>query len=364
MNVSYNNLMLRMIKMSKHYKKTFFIVTFAISLLTILCSLNFYEFLYNEQVYSCELNQEIDYNVKIFPNDVFDKTILTSNDVYISKLVDDINVQYNYSHTSDDSGKLDLYYTVNATTLVIEKSDKNSTDISKVPPIKKKEHILKNREVVSTESGRKGVVSDEILIDFDVYKKEAEEFKKDIYSSSYSALLLDFKVEAVKHIDNVPDISVVSTGSLKIPLDQESFIITTNLTKNQNKKYTRYETPKLYINYTLLIIGCLLLILDLILFYLNQRFYYRYFLNTSKNIKIEKFLFEYNDVIFESEVKPDFKNKNKIILGHISEMIDLYSLIKQPIIYYKEKIGENLMKNHFFVNYYDVVYVFIFETNL
>lgn len=363
MSISHKNIMLKIITMKKSHKKIFFIASLVISLLIILCSMNFYEFIMNEQIYSCSLTQNLDYNVKIFPNSVFDKTILPSNDVYISKLVDNINVQYSYHHSSDIYGEMELYYTVNATTLIIERSDKDSADVSKVSPIKKKEHVLKDREKTNSSDNKTAGIEDEIVIDYDTYMKEIDEFKKDIYSLSYSALLLDFKVEAIKHIDGESNVSVVSTGSVKIPLDEESFIITTSFTANENKKYMRYDNPQFYVNYTLLAMGCSLLVLVFVLFYLNKRLYYKYFLSSSESRKIEKFLFEYNDVIFISKDKPDFANKTKIFSTGISGIMNLYALTKQPIIYYKEPSGENMITHYFFINHYDVVCVFTFETS-
>jgi hypothetical protein len=320
--------------------------------------MNFYEFLNNEQVYSCNSNQNIDYNVKIFPSDDFDGTTLSSGEVYISKLVDDINLQYNYNHTSDVDGQLDLYYTVKATTLIIQESDENSDDLSQVLPIKKSEHILKYNEKTTSGDNKNASLSDNVVIDYDTYMKEAEEFKKDVYSLSYSALLLNFEVDAVKHIDGNPDITIKTTGSVKIPLDQESFVITTKFVGSQQKNCMKYDNPQLYINYILLAVGCIILILDFMLFYLNKKFYRKY---SSSGKKIEGFLFEYNEVVFVSKNKPDFANKNKILLNDISELKNLYSLIRQPIIYYKDISDENIVTNCFFVNYYDIVYVFTFK---
>ncbi len=361
-NTGTMNIILKMIEIKKIYKSIFFIASFILSLLLVFSSLDFNEFLNNKEIYSCNLNQNIDYNVKIFPNSVFDKTVLPSNTMYISKLVDDINVQYNYKHSSAVDGNLKLLYTVKATTLIVENSEKTAEKISEVPAIRKKEHILKDKEEIKSDDNKNAFKSDNIVVDYDTYVKEVEEFKKDIYRLSYSVLLLDFEVDAVKQIENESDISVVSTGNVKIPLDEDSFLITTNFESNEQKKYMRYDNPQIYINYILLTSGCVLLVLDFILFYLNKKYYYIYHLKSPQYVKLKKFLSEFNEVIFKPEEKPDFTNKNQVFLSTFSELSNLYYLIKEPIIYYKNTLQENIITNYFFVNHHNTVYVFIFKT--
>ncbi len=344
---------LKLVKINKLHKNIFFVTSLILSLLLMLLSVNFEEFINNKEIYSCNINQNIDYNVKIFPNSIFDKTILSGNKVYISKLVDDINVHYNYNHNSDTDGDLELFYTVTATTLIIENSEKDNQNISEVPSIRKKEHILKDN--------KNATLSDNIVIDYDTYMKEVEEFKKDIYRLSYSALLLDFKVESVKHLKDESKVSTVTAGNVKIPLDEESFVITTNFEADKDKKYMRYETPKFYINYILLTVACLILVIDFILFYFNKRFYYKYYLKSPKKVKLEKFLFEFNDVIFISKEKPEIINKNKIFLNEFFELSNLYHLIKQPVIYYKEASCDNIMTNYFYMDHNNTTYIFVFK---
>ncbi len=356
------NIILKIIKTNDLRKKIFFIISFILSLLLILFSINFNEFLNNKEIYRCSLDQNIDYNVKIFPNDIFDKTILPKNTTYINKLVDDINVQYNYSHSSGLNGNLDLYYTVNATTLMIENSNKNDEDITNVPPIKKKEHLLKDREKISSADNKNAYISDTMVVDYDTYTKEVKEFKKDIYSPTYSALLLDFKVEAVKTLEDGINVSSITTGSVKIPLDEESFVITTNFIPEENKKFMKYDNPKIYINYILLTLGCIYIVLNFILIYLNKKLYYKYYLKSSENAKLEKFLFKFKDIIFETKEKTEFISKNEIFINDFEALSNLYSVLNQPIFYYKDTSDKEMITNYFCMNYYNTSYTLVFKT--
>ncbi len=315
-------------------------------------SLDFGEYFFNKILYSYTVNQNLDYNVKIFDNNFFESKTVRSGDTYISKLVDDINIDFKYQYISKDTTPLTLLYSVTATNYILDRSNKDSAD----SVIKESKHILKNQEVKNASDPTNASFEDTIVINYDEYDKEIESFKENIFKSSYSKLVVQMDVKAIKNIDET-EIPITYTSKVTIPLDEDSFTIDKDYVSNETKDVKKFENPKVNINYWMLISSLSALFLTLIwMFFIIKR--RKNFLLSKREREVQQIFAKYDENIVRTLNLPENIYKDTIIVPEIKDIINLAEVSREPILYYEYKENEKTL-SAFCISHDNSLYKFI-----
>ena len=112
------------------------------------------------------------YKVYLKDNDIYSKKYLTMDKRYISKLVDNILVEFNYNSLFDKDINGYYSYTVLGNLIAYEN---DATD-----KLFEKEYTLLDIKAKPLDANnvREINIDDEVIVDFNKYKDELEEFKK------------------------------------------------------------------------------------------------------------------------------------------------------------------------------------------
>ena len=273
-------------------------------------------------------NQEsnINYKVKIFKNDYIKQDYMEKGKTYITDLVDDIEIAFNYK--LKDFKKFDSSYQYNVTYKAIVKHNSTGKELWNDEEIViENKDILPNKNVID--------ITENTIIDFDKINDKIRQFKLDYNIPIDSILEINLNV-----IDKNSKKIIASTG-LTTNLNSEIIDITEN-EQNSLQPEVYVQEPKIspfaIISIIVAIISLLCLILEIvktIRYNLSRKSYYEK--------AIYKILKNYGDIVAELVNPIDLSNLNVIDVKNFDQMLDVEEELRIPIMYYetiKSKEGE------------------------
>lgn len=265
----------------------------------------------------------VDYRVSLKENDFYESKYLSKGMVYITSLINTVDIDFDYRFIIDDTVDGNFNNSVVAK-LVISNDSGDNVYYSKeyVLSPNKTEVINKNNSYSTKKS---------ISIDYAYYNNISNKFKSTYGIDSSSRLIVSYKVGsniASKEINSSNEMSVT------IPLSQRSINISDSGGINNSRTSTvesKFELKhKIFIVFAVVLfitsVACLLKFLELIFaMFEKQSEYDKY---------ISKIFKEYDRLIVEIKSQPNFDNKNVIKIDKFEELLDARDTLKQPIIYF------------------------------
>ena len=288
-----------------------------------------------KRMVSYKENGNIEYKVYLHDNDIYDKKYLDMDERYISKLVDNIDIEFNYSNVFDTD--INGYYSYIVLGKLIAYED-NMND-----SLWEKEYTLLDLKanVLNENNIRNFMINDKLEIDYDKYKQEILNFKKDydIDVSGVLKVIIKYKKEL-----QFSSISGVNTDekeiSLIIPLTSDTFKI--NILNNDYKIDNYYDySKKERVNYLFIVLGVFNLSIGLSFLILTIR----NIINASKkgfnyHRELSKILNEYDDIIVNVKRFYNKKKYNLIYVDSFNELLDAYKKVGNPISFRETKKDE------------------------
>lgn len=293
-----------------------------------------------ETIYSYNINRNMDYTVELFDNSFIEDKFLGMNKTYMSDLVKTIKTNFHYKLIGSDNADLNYKYSVVATINGTYKLNNEYTD-SKVWS---KSYKLIESDNLSVNDNHI-IIDDSVDIDFHLYNSESTEFRKQLKIPINAALSVVLNLNVNGKVDG-NDFSDSSIYTMNIPLNEQAFNISSSITPEVENP----DTHNIYkfsennsMNYMNIIVGGLFLIISTVLFIV---FFKRIFVFKKKyyyDIKKEKILKEYGDIIVEVSEPIIDDEFNIIKVKSFDEMIDLEEELRIPIMFYDyltEKKGD------------------------
>lgn len=313
-------------KLGNNYLKM--VVSFVIFLIAIVFILN--NFGNNESPIINLSNQEskIDYRVKIFKNDFIKEEYMEKGKTYITDLVDDIEVSYNYKLTN--SKKFDSEYLYNVSyKMTINHNSTGKQLWTEEETIVDNKNINPDKNIIE--------VQEKAIVDYDKINDKIKLFKLNYNIPIDCVLEINLNV-----IDSKSNEKIASTG------------LTTNLnTEIIDIEETEYnilkpevENPEENNDISLVVaISIIVAILSLLYFTIETIRTIRY--NLSRKSYYEKAVYKilknYGDVVAELVSPVNLVNLNVIDVKNFDQMLDVEEELRIPIMFYetiKGKEGE------------------------
>lgn len=315
------------IKNNVMYYKSFYY-----ALLLVLFGVLGYIFL--DSGFNTKTRVKVEYEDKsdvVYKVNYTDNNIVGDSDRYITEMVDNINITYNYENIISEYIHGYYRYSVDASLVTYEKDSDESLWKRDYELVKEKTVVLDANNINSIK------INDSFDIDFNRFKNEIDEFMNnslvDIELDGYLKVNINI-LESVKFgsLDNQYDDSKVIT--INIPLTQDTFKIDVN---NIDSKNSCYEfTSDKAMNIVFLIIGafCISVAIALLVLVIKQ-FKIIYGMQSEYNKNLKKILSKYDDCIVR--VKKFYVNKkyNMVYVDSFKELMDVYEK-KNKMISFKE----------------------------
>ena len=266
----------------------------------------------------------IDYKVMLKQNDFYETNYLTKGMVYITSLINTIDISYDYKFIIDKN--INANFTNGATAKLIISNDSGDNVYYS------KDYILSPTATEVIKDKNNYNVRKTISIDYAYYNNISNKFKSTYGVDSSSKLIVTYKVGS--NVEN-GEINTSNDMSVTIPLSQRAINISDSGGINNSKTDT--VESKLELKYKAFIVlavalfvfsvACLLKFLELVFaMFKSDSEYDRY---------LKKIFREYDRLIVEVKTAPDFEGKNIIKIDKFEELLDARDTLKQPIIYFE-----------------------------
>ena len=275
------------------------------------------------------------YKVYLKDNDIYSKKYLTMDKRYISKLVDNILVEFNYNSLFDKDINGYYSYTVLGNLIAYEN---DATD-----KLFEKEYTLLDIKAKPLDANnvREINIDDEVIVDFNKYKDELEEFKKNYNIDVSGYLEVIVKINETLEFSGIDKVNeTVKEMKLTIPLSYDTFKINA---ENENNKIDSYYdfSRKERMNYLLIFIGIFSLSIGLSFLGLTIRnMIIASRKGLSYNKKLTKILNEYSDIIVNVKRFYNKKKYNLIYVDSFDELLSVQQKLGNPISFRETKKGE------------------------
>ena len=277
---------------------------------------------------------DISYKVYLHENDIYNKKYLNMNERYITKLVDyiDINFDYKSLFNRDLSG----YYKYDVSGFLVTYTN-SVNDVL----FRKEDKLLNKTEVLNQNNLKDINISDKVIIDYDKYLEELDKIKKD-YDIDVSGYL-EVKILINKKLDFFGNQKIINDDKemkLIIPLSYDTFKI--NVINDNNNVDSYYDfSKKEKINYVFLVIGAFMLSLGISFLALTIR----NIVNETKDEfsykkELKRILNNYSDILVNVKKFYSKHKYNLIYVDTFDELMDAYKRVGNPISYREVKKNE------------------------
>ena len=282
----------------------------------------------NIKRYSTE-NATVNYQVCLKENNYYKEKCLNEDKEYISTLVDNLRIDFNYNNLFKDVTKYKYKYYVKTKLEVSSNEESSKIIYEDEEKLTKKQTNNGNGNVVS--------ISDTVDLPFQKYNKYALE-----YVSKY-ALLANAKLSVEYVVEDGTNTRTVS--SITIPLTKQTFSIEKNEIQN-NVIGTKIKSLKPLEISLLIAIIILLIPTSYLIFKSIKLLKSLKRKKTTYEKKLEEILNNYDRVIVSGKDNEYIESSDKIYeVKSFFELLDVRDTIDKPILYYKI----NSVKSEFYV---------------
>lgn len=297
-------------------------------------------------------SSNVNYKVYLKPNDFYSDDYLGMNRVYISSLIDNIDVNFDYKFNVDNKIDMNYSYFITAKLLIQDESSDNT--------FYEKEYYLssiKNEELSSIDSYS---ISKNVKVDYNYYNDLAASFNNTYKVNTKDSLVVYLKINKKDKSNLNIDDTVLS--SVVIPLSQQTFSISSNFTPTNNGSKLVDSTNLGIGNIFCFVFAFGLVTLSSICFI---KFIRLLFNGSSKKSIYDKYvnrlLKEYDTVIVETKDDPYILDDSfKVIrIYEFKELLDVRDNLKLPIIYYSVT---DHVKSYFYIKNNSDLYLYIVKS--
>lgn len=286
----------------------------------------------NKPLYSYNINQSLNYKVNLYDNSFIDNTTIGSNEMYISELIKNIEINFMYDYSANINNSLTYTYEIVAN---INGAYQDSEEKKSV--WKKKYQLLDLTETNINSSNF--VINKNIILDFPLYKLEVESFKKKFGMALTTSLDIDLIVNINGDIGD-EKLNKETITSLSIPLGVQAFSIGENYEKEINDNILSKELNRDKVMLFKIEIIAILFIFTIILSLLFFKEIFIFKEKNNYNKRLNRILKLYGEIIVELAAPLNYENYEVVDVKKMEEMIDLEGELRIPINFYEHTMNE------------------------
>ncbi len=298
---------------------------FAAVIAFLLARFGYYN--YDTKVITFQDKKNIGYKVFLKPNDFFDEPYLNENMAYITSLIDDIEIDYNYEISFNDEVGGEYVYYIKG--IVEASSPTTNSDYYT------EEFILSEMERKTIKDQSQLTLNDSIRVDYGTYNQILLDFRGE-YGVSMEGnlkvvLVIRFLVTDqqvgkgnVKDVELELDIPLTSQ-TVEVPIETTEMEETGEiLTYRIEKNGFIYQAAR-FLSIAFCVISGLL---GIYLLYLVFQFAH---VDSKYQKKLTKILKVYDGILVNLDKMPKFDNKEVLGVSSFEELLDAHSEIRNPI---------------------------------
>lgn len=291
---------------------------------------------YEKQLYSYNVNKNVNYVVNLKENDYFVQKELDMDKSYISSIVDKINMDFSYSLAGNKKVNTKYIYQIVAISNVRYSSITSENN----DPIWTKQYMLLNPKEVEVDSSN-FVIKENIDVNFAEYNNEIKEFKKQFKMPIKADLQVKLFIRSDSKIPDVEENMIeASIMNVKMDLDEDVFRVEKDFKPTENKSLSeKVETSK-DVNKVTVIIGFVLVTGAVVIILESIRKALKFGKKSVYEIALNRILKNYGDVVAEIVNPVEIDSLNIIDVKDFDQLLDIEEEIRMPILFYETIPGE------------------------
>ena len=300
----------------------------------------------NDEIYAYNINQNSNYKVYIKPNEFIEDKYLEKDSIYISNMIDYINVNFDYNYNANEMTELQCNYDIFAI-LYIDYATNNQNLV-------KKQYDIIREKFFKLDNSNKIYINETININYDDYNNEVLKFKEKYNLPIKAYLKIYFVINTNIQLEET--IQKQSINEVDIELNQPVFVIHEKNSGDGHYQISKKGEDIKNINKILILVSIILFIVGISYFIILIR---RKFFTKEKiyEVNLNSILKKYSDIIVELRDIVDLTGYRIIEVKSFLELIDVEEEIRAPILYYKEE----KFKSIFLIIDNQFVYRYIYE---
>ena len=282
----------------------------------------------SKQIIAFDATRNIDYQVHLKDNQIFNVPYLNAGGRYVTSLIDHINMKIDYTFKANHKFDYTYQYRVVATATSKEKE-------SQQEPVWSKSYILKTENSKPKQDSDQFTIQDEVVVPYQTYLNSMQEFQNKTSLKLNSILDIDIYVDVIG--TNPEDKKQVVSNEVlnfQIPLSGETVTMTSNYEKQYHKSITeeipieKFRNKPLFI-FSCLAFGCAIAVLAMAILEFIESSKEQFSYTKERN----KILRKYDSIIVNARKIPSLKGKDIIEVTTIDELVDAEEELHIPIIY-------------------------------
>lgn len=303
--------------------------------------------------YSYNIKQDLDYTVSLYDNSFIESSVLGKDEMYISDLIKQINMNYKYNYAGSKIVPLTYTYNVIASINGEYQLDQEKED-SKVWT---KKYTLVDDTTKEVNDTTAINIDEPIKIDFKFYNDVVSKFRQELKLPITASLNVVFSINVTGE-ENNQKINDTKEIKLSIPLNQQAFKMTETYEAKYNNNLSPKTEKKEAVSIRKLMAGIILMGSALFMFILLFRDIFNLPKKNAYTIKLNKILKNYGDVIIEIVTPVNEDNLNVVEVKNFNEIMDLEEELRVPIMFYETIDYE---EGEFSLVHGDIIYRFVLK---
>lgn len=331
---------------------TLAIVLFMLSYCLISSSLNI-KTLKEKTLLNYNTTSNVDYKVNLKENNYFTEKTLPSGEQYITSVIDNIAMNYNYNYSATDNITGTYSYKIIARVNADYKIDTSTTK-----KVWSKDYIIKEEKKKKIENESNINIDEEVSLNYDEYNKIINNFKRDYMLAITSKV--DVYMEVLLNGNYQGNtFNEKTTLVTSIPLSEQTINITTDYKNNKQGQVKKVEKIERFNNIPIFILGVILSLFSLFIIALQiikiitdnkkQSVYIK---------KLKKYLHDYSDLIAIVKRLPNIKGLKLIEFTKFEQLVNAQDDLRVPIIFCETKKNE---EGKFFLISQDCAYYYVLK---
>lgn len=291
----------------------------------------------------------VNYKVRLRDNDFYDRKVLNQDMSYIANLIDKIRVNFNYDFKYDK--KINNKYTYDIVGILeIDNPDTNEKFLLK-------EYNLMSEKKINNFDRKNYNISESILVDYQLYNKISNDFKKNFKVNTVSKFSVILRVK--RDISN--DIEQPKKLTMEIPLTDKAVSINAKRS-SVDKKDTIITNKKLVKKErTYLLKGFVFLGISVLIIVSFRKVFFRLYIVPSKyEESLNRIRREYDRLLIEVTRLPKMDDYTITDINEFEELVDLVELYGELIRIREDKKNNECL---FYVVHKKEIYIYALRKN-
>lgn len=328
------------------------VILFAISFLFMSSSLNI-KTVKEKEILNYNSKSKVGYVVNLKENNYFTEKVLPEGEQYITSVIDNIEIDYNYNLSA--AKKINGTYNYK---IIANVNAEHKLDSATSKKVWSKDYVIKESENFNVIDDIVVNISDKIKINYDEYNEIINNFKKDYMLAVTSKVDVYMQVFINGEYQN-KKFNEENKLLVSIPLSQQTIGIEKDYKESDYNALTDKVIVKRFNNLYVFWVGVILAIVGLIILVKQLINIIKDNKKQSNYIKtLRKYLHDYADVIATVKSKPNTSKLKLIEFVNFEELVNAQDDLRVPIIFYETKKNE---EGYFYLITQDCAYFYILK---